>query len=165
MRGITIGIDLGYSSSRTGFAAVRGGKLVYSFARQLEGKFVGQKIHSFRNMIEGEIQAITQGKRAELSGPRDIRMLVWEEPYAGMRNALRALSRIEGVLYLLCEDLMIPYTPVNNQTLKKALVPDIKPVKHAMRIAAKALSGKEFTEDMQDEADATLCAYYGEGLE
>lgn len=153
---LCIGIDPGYKSSPTGIGLVSEGAVVGSFSRHLAGKFPGERIRSFRDLIESTIRDVKRG----VYGPRNIGLLVWEEPHARFRTAFRCLSYLEAVLYLVCEDLLVPYVPVNNKTIKEALCESGGVGKAGMLAAAERLSGKVLTD--QDEADAILCAFYAE---
>lgn len=150
---LAIGIDPGYSSSKTGIA-VAVDRTVYSYARFLEGEFPGQRIKCFRDMLLEEVLKIRKGHY----GTKDIGMLTWEEPYAGRINAAKALGYLEGTLYLLCEDLLIPYYPVHNSTLKKVICGSGGVKKPGMLAKASELAGRAI--ECQDEADAVLCAFY-----
>lgn len=153
---LCIGVDPGYKSSPTGIGLVSEGAVVGSFSRYLAGEYPGQRIHSFRDLIESTIRDVKKG----MYGPRDIGLLVWEEPHARFRTAFRCLSYLEAVLYLVCEDLLVPYVPVNNKTIKAALCESGGAGKEGMMAAAERLSGKTLIN--QDEADAILCAFYAE---
>ena len=165
---LCIGIDPGYKSSPTGIALVSNGKLLDSFSRHLAGEYPGQRIRAFRDLVESLIRDVRKG----VYGPDRIGLLVWEEPHLKMMrkgkktipfiSAFRALSYLEAVLYLVCEDLLIPYIPVNNMTIKKALCDSGGVKKSGMTAAAERLSNKTF--ESQDEADAALCAFYAERI-
>jgi len=153
---LCIGIDPGYKSSPTGIALVSNGKLLDSFSRHLAGEYPGQRIRSFRDLVESLIRDVRKG----VYGPDCIGLLVWEEPHVRFISAFRGLAYLESILYLVCEDLLIPYTPVNNMTIKKALCDSGGVKKSGMLAAAERLSNKTF--ESQDEADAALCAFYAE---
>ena len=153
---LCIGVDPGYKSSATGIGLASGGVLLDSFSRHLAGEYPGQRIRSFRDLIESLIRDVRNG----VYGLDKIGMLVWEEPHVGFINAFRGLAYLESILYLVCEDLLIPYTPVNNKTIKKALCGSGGAGKMGLLAAAERLSNKLFMD--QDEADAVVIAYYAE---
>ena len=155
---LCIGIDPGYKSSATGIALVSGGVLLDGFSRHLAGEYPGQRIRSFRDLIESLIRDVRKG----IYGPDRIGMLVWEEPHARFRTALIPLSWLESQLYDLCERLYVPYIPVNNKTIKEALCETGGADKKAMLAAAERLANKPI--ESQDEADAVLCAFYAERI-
>jgi len=153
---LCIGVDPGYKSSATGIGLASGGVLLDSFSRHLAGEYPGQRIRSFRDLIESLIRDVRNG----VYGPDKIGMLVWEEPHTRFINAFRGLAYLESILYLVCEDLLVPYTPVHNKTIKKAFCGSGGAGKMGLLAAAERLSNKLFMD--QDEADAVVCAFYAE---
>lgn len=153
---LCIGIDPGYKTSATGIGLVARGELLDSFSRHLAGEYPGQRIRSFRDLIISLVRDVRAGRY----GPDRIGLLVWEEPHVRFINAFRGLAYLESILYLTCEDLLVPYTPVNNKIIKKALCGSGGADKKSMTAAAERLAHKSIA--AQDEADAVLCAFYAE---
>ena len=164
---LCIGVDPGYKSSATGIGLASGGVLLDSFSRHLAGEYPGQRIRSFRDLIESLIRDVRKG----IYGPNRIGLLVWEEPYCKVIRKgkiaipivtpYRCLSYLEGRLYESCEELGVPYFPASNKQIKKALCEMGGAAKKSgMLAAAERLASKSFTD--QDEADAVVIAYYAE---
>lgn len=160
---IYLGVDPGFTTSKTGIAALDESRLMHAFATQLKGE-PGQKIQQFRDLLAKVIRDIRDG----CYGCREIGMLMYEEPYARNVKTYRGLGWLVSQIMLLGEDMLFPYCGVPNTTLKKEICGTGAAKKLDMIATACELTGLPNPGYMtereaakgQDRYDAILCAFY-----
>jgi len=152
---IYLGVDLG---KNTGFSAIKDGEFYKSKAIVLKGEY-GERYLELERAFEYFV----------LDDPKiyndndEIRFLVYEEPpYVNNRKTYGELSGYEAIIIKNCEAWSIPWLGINNRTLKKEMCGKGDASKEEMMSIAELLLDKD--ELTQDEADATLCAFYAERL-
>lgn len=138
----------------TGWALVRGGKVVDAGSVTARGRQLGQRL----DMIFAQVCLLIEDHKPDM-----VAVEAADEVFGrNRRRALASLARLIGGIEALCSVSGIPVTRVNPQTWQQAMLrcgPRAlrKGRKQAAARIAKALTGMDLGEDA---ADAALIGHY-----